>query len=80
MIEELLVEQLRDLVHAEGQLVKALPKMVNAARAESLKLAFDHHLEEAKMQVRSAERGVRAAGYRREEQAMQGHGRSHRGG
>jgi Mn-containing catalase len=27
MIEELLVQQLRDLLHAEGQLVKALPKM-----------------------------------------------------
>ena len=27
MIEELVVQQLRDLLHAEGQLVKALPKM-----------------------------------------------------
>ncbi len=31
MIEELLVEELRDLLHAEGQLVKALPKMAKAA-------------------------------------------------
>ena len=31
LIEELLVEQLRDLLHAEGQLVKALPKMVEGA-------------------------------------------------
>jgi Mn-containing catalase len=51
MIEELLVEQLRDLLNAESQLVKALPKMVKAARAESLKLALDHHLEETKVQV-----------------------------
>jgi Mn-containing catalase len=51
MIEQLLVDQLRDLLHAEGQLVKALPKMVKAARAESLKLAFEHHLEETKGQV-----------------------------
>jgi Mn-containing catalase len=51
MLEELLVEQLRDLLHAEGQLVKALPKMVKAARAESLKLAFDHHLEQTKVHV-----------------------------
>jgi Mn-containing catalase len=51
MIEELLVEQLRDLLHAEGQLVKALPKMVKAARAESLKFALQHHLEETKDQV-----------------------------
>jgi len=51
MMEELLVEQLRDLLHAEGQLVKALPKMIEAARAESLKLAFENHLEETKEQV-----------------------------
>jgi Mn-containing catalase len=51
MIEQLLVEQLRDLLHAEGQLVKALPKMVKAARAESLKFALEHHLDETKEQV-----------------------------
>ena len=36
LLEELLVEQLRDLLHAEGQLVKALPKMAEAAHAEAL--------------------------------------------
>ena len=51
MIEELLVEQLRDLLNAEGQLVKALPKMVKAARADGLRLAFENHLEETKVQV-----------------------------
>jgi Mn-containing catalase len=51
MIEELLAEQLRDLLNAEGQLVKALPKMVKAARAEALKFALEHHLEETKQQV-----------------------------
>jgi Mn-containing catalase len=51
MIEQLLVEQLRDLLHAEGQLVKALPKMVKAARAESLRFALEHHLEETREHV-----------------------------
>jgi Mn-containing catalase len=51
MIEQLLLEQLRDLLNAEGQLVKALPKMVKSARAESLKFALEHHLEETKEQV-----------------------------
>ena len=37
MVEDLLVEQLQDLLHAEGQLLKALPKMVKAAHAEALK-------------------------------------------
>jgi Mn-containing catalase len=51
MIEELLVEQLRDLLNAESQIVKALPKLVKAARAESLRFAFEHHLEETKDHV-----------------------------
>jgi Mn-containing catalase len=51
LIEELLVEQLRDLLNAEGQLVKALPKMIKAARAESLKFALESHLEETRTQV-----------------------------
>ena len=41
MIEELLVEELRDLLSAEGQLVKALPKITQAANAGRLKVAFD---------------------------------------
>ncbi|RPI53008.1 MAG: DUF892 family protein [Acidobacteria bacterium] len=51
MIEELLVEQLKDLLNAEGQLVKALPKIAKAARSEGLRLAFENHLEETRMQV-----------------------------
>jgi len=51
MIEELLIEQLGDLLHAEGQLVKALPSMAKAARADSLKAAFEQHLEDTKQQV-----------------------------
>src|SRR5512139_2511112 len=39
-IEALLVEQMRDLLHAENQLVKALPKMAKAARTDSLRFAF----------------------------------------
>jgi manganese catalase len=50
-LEQLLIEQLRDLFSAEGQLVKALPKMIKAARAESLQFALENHLEETKEQV-----------------------------
>jgi Mn-containing catalase len=50
-VETLLVEQLQDILHAEGQLVKALPKMVKAANAEALRLALTNHLEETKLQV-----------------------------
>jgi Mn-containing catalase len=51
MIEELLAEQLRDLLSAEGQLVRALPKMAEAANTEMLTAAFDTHLEETKQHV-----------------------------
>ena len=50
-LRELLVEEMQDLLHAEGQLVKALPKMARAANDPKLKQAFEKHLEETKGQV-----------------------------
>jgi Mn-containing catalase len=43
-LKELLVEQLQDLLHAEGQLTNALPKMAEAANHPKLKEAFEKHL------------------------------------
>lgn len=43
-LKELLVEQLQDLLHAEGQLLGALPKMAQAAHHPKLKEAFEKHL------------------------------------
>ncbi len=51
VLQELLVEQLQDLLHAEGQLVKALPKMSKSAHNPEMKQAFQKHLEETKGQV-----------------------------
>ena len=48
---ELLIDELRDIYHAEKQLVRALPKMAKAAKAAKLRQAFEHHLEETKGQV-----------------------------
>ena len=50
-LEELLIEEMQDLLHAEGQLVKALPKMARAAHDPKLKQAFEKHLEETKGHV-----------------------------
>jgi len=47
-LKELLVEEMQDLLHAEGQLVRALPKMAKAASDPKLKQAFEKHLEETK--------------------------------
>lgn len=43
-IKELLVDQLQDLLHAEGQLTGALPRMAEAANHPKLKEAFEKHL------------------------------------
>jgi len=51
MLQELLVSELQDLLHAEGQLLKALPKMAKAAHDPRLKTAFEAHLKETEGQV-----------------------------
>ena len=51
MIQELLVDELRDLLHAEGQIVKSLPKMAKAANSDLLRFAFEKHLDETRAQV-----------------------------
>lgn len=58
----LLVEELRDLLSAEHQIVKALPKMVEAAECKELKKAFSSHLTETKNQVRRLEKIFRMMG------------------
>src|ERR1700761_7751336 len=50
-LQDLLIEQLRDLLHAEKQLVKALPKMAKAARFDQLRELFELHLAETEGQV-----------------------------
>jgi len=50
-LKELLVEQLQDLLHAEGQLTDALPKMAEAANHPKLKEAFEKHLEQTQGHV-----------------------------
>ena len=50
-LSELLVSELRDLLHAEKQLTKALPKMAEAARFDQLRELFELHLSETESQV-----------------------------
>ena len=50
-LDELLVNELKDLLDAENQLTRALPKMAKAANAPELKQAFQEHLEVTKGQV-----------------------------
>jgi ferritin-like metal-binding protein YciE len=50
-LQDLFVDQLRDLYSAENQLVKALPKMAKAASNEELSQSFLDHLDETKGHV-----------------------------
>jgi ferritin-like metal-binding protein YciE len=50
-LEELLVDELKDLYSAENQIVKALPKMAKATGSQELRRAFERHLEETRRQV-----------------------------
>lgn len=54
-LDDLLIDQLKDLYSAENQLVKALPKMAKAANSEKLSEAFTAHLEETRGQVERLE-------------------------
>jgi ferritin-like metal-binding protein YciE len=50
-LQEVLLDELRDMYSAENQLVKALPKLAKGAKNAKLKELFTKHLEETKGQV-----------------------------
>lgn len=45
-LRDLLVHEMQDLHDAEGQIIKALPKMAEAASSPDLRQAFNKHLEQ----------------------------------
>lgn len=55
-LEDLFIDQLKDLHSAENQILKALPKMAKAAEAEELQGAFKEHLEQTRNHVNRLER------------------------
>lgn len=61
-LQDLLLEQLQDLYNAEGQLVKALPKMAKTANDPQLKQAFEMHLEETHGHVSRLEKVFESLG------------------
>ena len=61
-LQELLIEELKDIYSAEKQIVKALPKLVKGAQSPELKDALNEHLEVTKAQVTRLEEVFTAAG------------------
>ena len=51
-LQELMIEEMRDLYSAENQLIKAMPKMAKKASNPQLKKAFESHLRETEGQVK----------------------------
>ena len=54
-LKQLYVDELKDLYSAENQLLKALPKMAQAASSEELRTGFEKHLEQTKGHVQRLE-------------------------
>jgi ferritin-like metal-binding protein YciE len=50
-LEDLFIDQLKDLYSAENQLIKALPKMAKASNSQDLRKGFEQHLEQTKKQA-----------------------------
>jgi manganese catalase len=62
VLRDLLVDEMQDLLHAEMQLTKALPKMAKAAKDTQLKEAFLKHLDQTKGQVERLKQAFEALG------------------
>lgn len=54
-LHDVMVDLVKDLYHAEKQLLKAMPKMAKAASSDSLRTAFKDHLEETRVHVERLE-------------------------
>jgi len=54
-MEDLFLEEIRDLLDAEKQITKALPKMAKAATSQELADGFDEHLEQTRGHIERLE-------------------------
>lgn len=54
-LQKLYVEQLKDLYSAEGQILEALPKMIQRASHADLKRGFQEHYQQTEQQVQRLE-------------------------
>ena len=61
-LDDLLVHELQDIFHAEGQGLKALPTMIKTAASQELKAAFEEHRLQTEGQVERLEQAFRLLG------------------
>lgn len=58
-LHDLYIKELHDLYDAENQIVKALPKMIEASNSAQLRSALSEHLEQTRNQVARLEQVFR---------------------
>lgn len=61
-LEDAFIHELSDMLNAEKQLTKALPKMAKAASNPELAKAFETHLKETEQQIQLIDKAVKSAG------------------
>lgn len=61
-LEGLMVEEMRDLMDAEKQLARALPKMAKAAESEELRAGFEAHRHQTEEQIDRLSQAFEAVG------------------
>ena len=65
-LQQLLVEEMQDLLHAETQLTKALPKMAAAAHHPKLREAFEKHLTQTEGHIQRLQQAFALLGEKAE--------------
>jgi ferritin-like metal-binding protein YciE len=61
-LEDLLEHELRDIYHAEKQLLKALPKLAKAASSEQLRETLERHAKQTEGQISRLEQAFKKLG------------------
>ncbi len=61
-LDDLLIHEMQDIYHAEGQIVKALPRMIKAASHPELQAAFEEHLEQTEGQIERLDQAFKLLG------------------
>ncbi len=61
-LHALLIDEIKDLYHAENQLLKALPKMAKAASNRELKAGFNAHLKQTRGHVARLAKAMKVLG------------------
>jgi ferritin-like metal-binding protein YciE len=71
-LRDAFLDEIRDIYHAEKQLVKALPKMAKAASSPQLRTALENHLVETENQVSRLEQVFELVGEKAEAKTCPG--------